>query len=90
MGRKLEPYSSLIVELDKQIDEKSSLIIETEKKIEDTRKQFLGRMASMYEDGNASYLEVILGAKDISDFHAKYGREKTLNLIERAWRTLKK
>ena len=30
------------------------------------------------------------GAKDISDFHAKYGREKTLNLIERAWRTLKK
>ncbi len=68
MGRKLETYSSMIVELDKQIDEKSSLIIETEKKIEDTRKQFLGRMASMYEDGNASYLEVILGAKDISDF----------------------
>ena len=30
------------------------------------------------------------GAKDISDFHAKYGREKTLNLIEEAWRTLKK
>ena len=26
------------------------------------------------------------GAKDISDFHAKYGREKTLNLIERAWK----
>lgn len=29
------------------------------------------------------------GAKDISDFHAKYGRDKTLNLIEEAWKRMK-
>ena len=30
------------------------------------------------------------GAKDISDFHAKYGRDATLNLINEAWKVLKK
>ena len=29
-------------------------------------------------------------AKDISDFHAKYGRDATLNLINEAWKVLRK
>ena len=68
MERKLDTYSAMIVELDKQIDEKNRLIAETEQKIADTREQFLNRMTSVYEEGNVSYIELILGAEDISDF----------------------
>lgn len=63
---------TLISQLETEIAELSALDIETTGRIEDQRAAFLARMASLHEDGNASYLELILGAEDITTFLTKY------------------
>lgn len=58
----------LIDELEDQLkkldDEEARIISE----IENRKKIFLNRMAAMQEEGTVSYVELVLGAEDITDF----------------------
>ena len=56
--------------------------------IESTFDAFLNRMRASYEEGTASYLELLMGAADLSDFVSKWDYVSALlnhdkTLIER-------
>ena len=59
---------SLLDEYERQIDETLKTIDEKEKRLANLREKFLERMRITYEGGEATYLEMILGAKSLSDF----------------------
>ncbi len=67
-----ETLTTLITQLEAEINELSERDIETTKKIEEQRKAFLERMVALHEDGTVSYLELILGAEDLNTFLTKY------------------
>ena len=70
-SKKIQTAQSMIDDLDKQIEAKEALVKETEEKISAQRQAFLDRMAALHEDGNASYLELILGSTDIASMLTK-------------------
>ncbi len=67
-ARKITTAESMIDELKTQIAAKEEEISETEEKIKTQRERFLARMAAMQEDGNVTYLELILGSEDLTTF----------------------
>ena len=67
-AKKIMTAESMIEELKSQIEAKEKEISETEAKIEAQRDKFLKRMAAMQEDGNVTYLELILGSEDLTTF----------------------
>ena len=69
---KINVAENMLTELDAEIAEKEELIKETEGKMKDQREAFLRRVAALEEDGNVSYIELLFGAADITDFLAKY------------------
>ena len=63
------------------IEELTNQALATEKSIEDlelrleqTMDRYLARVRDSYEDGNATYLELILGSESISDFLSRVDR----------------
>lgn len=69
--QKIQTAEAMIADLDSQIEAKEAQIEETEKRIEAQREAFLNRMAALHEDGNASYLELVLGSTDIATLLTK-------------------
>lgn len=69
--QKIETAKAMKSDLDEQIAAKEAQIEETEQRIKDQREAFLNRMASLHEDGNASYLELVLGSTDIATLLTK-------------------
>ncbi len=67
-NQKITASESLIKELDAQIKASQTAIEETEKLIEQTHKNFLERMRIAHEDGDVSYIDMILGSQSITDF----------------------
>lgn len=67
-ARKISTAETMIEELKAQIAAKEEEIAETEERIETQREAFLRRMVAMQEDGNVSYLELILGSQDLTTF----------------------
>ena len=63
---------SMIVELEEQLlkltEDEENLKVQ----IENKKQKFLDRMAAQQETGNASYLELILGATDMTTFLSNY------------------
>ncbi len=59
---------SLISELDLKISEKETAISDTSASIDNEYENFKQVMRLTYEEGNASYIEMILGAEDLYDF----------------------
>ena len=59
---------SLIAELEAEIKELDQKEIEIKNEMEKRKQIFLKRMAAMQEEGNASYLDLVLSATDITDF----------------------
>ena len=69
---KMRIAENMLSELDAEIAAKKVLIEETEEKMKDQRKAFLRRVVTLEEDGNVSYIELLFGSADITDFLAKY------------------
>lgn len=67
-NQKITASESLIKELNAQIKASQAAIEETEKLIEQTHKNFLERMRIAHEDGDVSYIDMILGSQSITDF----------------------
>ena len=64
----------LIEELKAKVAETEKVIAEREKQIDVTNEKFVERMRMAHENGNASYLEILLNADSISDFLSKMER----------------
>lgn len=62
---------NLIKELEAEIAELDKQEIQLKEEMENRKQIFLKRMAAMQEEGNASYLDLVLSANDITDFLAR-------------------
>lgn len=70
----MDTIEELISELDNQISEKNTSISETEEKIDSEYDNFRQIMRLSYEEGDAGYLEMVLGASDFYDFLVRVDR----------------
>lgn len=64
--------NDLIDSLEEMIAQKEEELAEAQKKEEEQYEKFKTRVRVMYEQGETSYLEVLLSADDLSDFLSKY------------------
>lgn len=67
-NNEISATKELIEKYSEKIDEKGKEIEALDKKIEEKYEIMLERLRFTYEEGNASYLEMILEAKSFSDF----------------------
>lgn len=82
----ISTINSLITELDNKISEKTKEIEDTSQNIDDQYDNFKQIMRLTYEEGNASYVEMVLGAKDFYDFLVRI--EQVTSLMEYCSRLL--
>ena len=75
---KISAAESLIEELTQKIAETETAIAEHEESMAKTHAKFIERMRASQEDGNASYLSMILGASSIGDFLSKVDRVNSM------------
>lgn len=68
----IELQNDLIDSLEEMIAQKEEELAEAQKKEEQQYEKFKTRVRVMYEQGETSYLEVLLSADDLSDFLSKY------------------
>lgn len=64
-------YNQIAGELaktEKRIEENAELLAETEKELAEKNAQLRGRIRNVYMHGQISYIDVLFGAKDFSDF----------------------
>ena len=66
--------NNLLTQLSNQISMTEDSITETEAQMSETMNKYLERVKETYEDGNASYLELILGSQNIADFLSRIDR----------------
>lgn len=64
--------NELIDSLEEMIAQKEVELADAQKKEEEQYEKFKTRVRVMYEQGETSYLEVLLSADDLSDFLSKY------------------
>ncbi len=69
--QKIAAAESLSAQLAQQIESTSATITEKEESIEATFNKFLDRLVISYEEGNASYLSIIVNSSDMADFLMK-------------------
>ena len=79
LSAEISTFHSQIDELNVDIAAKQKKIKEAKKKIEVQMNTLKKRVRTIYMAGQASDLEIILGAKDFSDFLDKYELVKTLS-----------
>lgn len=79
LSTEINKLESEISQLNSEIKQLNSKIETTEKEIEEKQKQMeerrdilIARSVAIYETGNITMLDVLLGAQDISDFLSKY------------------
>ena len=68
----IELQNDLIDSLEEMIAQKEEELVEARQKEEEQYEKFKTRVRVMYEQGETSYLEVLLSADDLSDFLSKY------------------
>lgn len=69
--QKIAAAETLSKQLSEQIETTSATISEREADIETTFNKFLDRLVVSYEEGEASYLSIILNSSDMGDFLTK-------------------
>ena len=69
--QKIAAAESLSAQLAQQIETTGATIAEKETAIESTFNKFLDRLVVSYEEGDASYLSIILNSSDMADFLTK-------------------
>ncbi|MCH5299450.1 MAG: peptidoglycan DD-metalloendopeptidase family protein [Ruminococcus sp.] len=79
LSKEISTFHSQIAELNTDIAAKQKKIKAAKKKIEVQMNTLKKRVRTIYMAGQASDLEIILGAKDFSDFLDKYELVKTLS-----------
>ncbi len=79
LSSEISTFHSQITELNTDIAAKQKKIKSAKKKIETQMDTLKNRIRTIYMAGDASDLEIILGAKDFSDFLDKYELVKTLS-----------
>ena len=73
-SRKMEAAKTLIAELDTQIAEKKSEIEQNTAEYDKMYQKFLDMMVVAHEEGEASYIGLILGADSLGDFLSRLER----------------
>lgn len=68
LSQQIKSHNQTIDELNQEIAEKQAIINETVNKISDRLALLRQRLRAIYRAGDTSTLEIILGAKDFSDF----------------------
>ena len=76
--------NNLLTQLSNQISMTEDSITETEAQMSETMNKYLERVKETYEDGNASYLELILGSQNISDFLSRIDRINSILEYDRS------
>lgn len=71
-AQKIEQTNLLISELKTQIEAKTLEIAEKEADIAEQYQRFKNRVRVAYEEGNVSYLEMIFGSQDLTDFLLRF------------------
>lgn len=79
LNQQISASQSEITALNNSIAEKQSIIDQAEADIQDRMDILKKRIRNIYMSGETSDLEIILGAKDFSDFLDKYELVKTLS-----------
>lgn len=74
----METINELLSELDLQISEKQNQIEVTSENIDEQYENFKQVMRLTYEEGDASYIEMVLGASDFYDFLVRVERVTSL------------
>lgn len=69
--QKISKAEALSEQLTSQIETKTTSIAEKEEAIKTTFAKFLERLVVSYEEGDASYLSIILNSSDMADFLTK-------------------
>ncbi len=72
LEKEIKELNSQIKELNNKIEETEEEIEEKQKQMEERRDILIARSVAIYETGNITMLDVLLGAQDISDFLSKY------------------
>ena len=80
---KMELTRGSIAELNSSIDQKQAEIEQANLDIEEQMDALCERLRTIYMAGSASNLEIILGAKDFSDFIDKMELVKTLSIYDK-------
>ncbi len=80
MQLKIDKLDNMLIELDKNITEKEAEIETKKAEIEDLKVKFAERVRFAYEEGDVSYIEMILGAESMSDFFSRI--EWISNILE--------
>ena len=78
ISTKIQTAEALCSELEAQIAQTQADIEEHEKLIEASTEKIKERMRANHEEGNASYLSVILGAEGVDDFLSRVERVNTI------------
>ena len=76
--------NNLLTQLSNQISMAEDSIAELETQMTETMDKYLERVKETYEDGNASYLELILGSQNISDFLSRIDRINSILEYDRS------
>ncbi len=76
--RKIDAAEILQMELESQIALANTQISETQAEYDVAYEKFLEHIAITYEEGNASLLDLILGAKSLSDFLSRIERVNSM------------
>ncbi len=82
-ARKMDSAQILVDELNEQIANKQAEIEATKLEYDKTFQQFLDMMVLAYEEGDASYIGLILGADSLSDFLSRLERVSSIMAYNR-------
>ncbi len=72
--QKIDVTTALVSELSSSIEQKNTEILDKEQAYAEKYALFKERLRVTHEDGQASYLEMLFGAKSLSDFLARIDR----------------
>ena len=77
-SRKMEAANTLVAELNADITEKNEAIAANTASYEKMYRKFLDMMVLSYEEGDASYIGLILGADSLGDFLSRLERVSSM------------
>jgi len=72
ISEQITVYEALLAEWDSQILRLEGEIASQEEAIKETFEHFCDRVSASYEQGDATYLELLMGAENLADFISKW------------------
>ncbi len=78
----IEETESKITELEAKIQKAKNDIAQAQKEMQEEKDMYNSRMVALYETGGTSYLEVLMGAENLSDLFSRIQTVKTLSDLD--------